>query len=316
MSIYFAVRNEIRQYVPSRRSLRVVYVETSGDITSLEVDVTREMIYYTIRGNTTLQQLGIANGYRKSVSNVGVAKPIALDWITQNVYFASEAPSTEGISSQLRVCNVAGWHCALISEPIHSVTALAVDAMNKYLFYATVLPNLEGGYNHIGPIIRLYRNNLSSRQSNHIIKTFDNAINNIAIDYRHKYVYVAREGTIDRLDYDGNRLLNIVETVMRTQGLNVFENHLYFLTESGLTMHKCRLYGDARRCTSFRLSADITEMFVIAQKSRQTPGRNACANYDCSHLCLPNEVGASCVCRNGDVIEEALDCTNVVLSIE
>lgn len=72
----------------------------------------------------TIYRLSLVGGKKAYVSGVGRPGDIAVDWITQNVYYVEKSEP-----QKIRVCNLDKKRCALVVSVGHdyTVTKLAVD---------------------------------------------------------------------------------------------------------------------------------------------------------------------------------------------
>jgi hypothetical protein len=79
-------------------------------------------LYVDVTG--TIYRLSLVGGKKAYVSGVGSPGEIAVDWITQNVYYVEKSRP-----QKIRVCNLDEKHCAKVITVEHdyTVTKLAVD---------------------------------------------------------------------------------------------------------------------------------------------------------------------------------------------
>lgn len=302
MSLIYASENEIRMLSQKDNTLTVVYSEETPRITGLDISVATGYIYFSIKDSGTIHKLHATNKTKFYIPSVGQPEKITLDWISNNVYFVNGNGKTKSID----VCHFDSGKCARIKEfgIGDHITAISVDPINKYLFYATVQ-----WWVFNSPHYTLYRINLDGTKSNELIKVSKGFVTGMTYDSNKKLLYLVEhhDGQILSLNYDGTDLMPIIYNITSPRGLNLFEDQLFFLT-SLQQMGKCTLYGENRYCDTFKLHSYMSYLFVISQESRQPAGNNICAKHNCSHLCVPSDVEIRCLCENGELIEEHKQC--------
>jgi hypothetical protein len=270
MSMLFTVNNEIRQLSQADHSINVIQMEDSPRITGLDVNVQEQVVYYSIEESASIHRMNLANRSGQFIMDLGRPQKLAVDWITKNVYFV-EAEST---TKSIQVCNFQQQHCAKVIniDPHSQVSAITVDATNKFIFYSVTTWWI---FNN--PQSTVYKANMDGSNVHELIKSSPGHVTGLAADFRKKVLYFADQhlSNIGRINYDGSDKSVIIANATKPNGLSLFEDHLYFLTSYGY-MSKCQLFGDQRTCTSFRLNAYATELFALAQDSRQPNGTNAC----------------------------------------
>nr|QQK84939.1 vitellogenin receptor [Chrysoperla nipponensis] len=306
MSLIFTSDAEIRKLIPHKKELHQLVYEDTPPITGLEYSLQEDALYYSIEKLDVIYKVFLTNNTRKFVRYLRKPTILALDWITNNIYFVEES-----ITSAIKVCHLEEQKCAkLITLDTETVSALAIDAVNKYIFYATTFWWL---YNT--PKSVLYKVNLDGTHTQELAHKNLEFITGITYDIYKKKVYYVDQSTskIERINYDGSArelvwsASNITHSSnLHPYGLNLFEDHLFFMTPNGI-LKKCKLYGNLQ-CEDIRLHRNTINHFVIAQDSRQFSLPNVCVGHNCSYLCIQSEVGIKCVCENGNVIQENEMC--------
>lgn len=238
------------------------------------------------------------------VKNIGSPTRVALDWITENVYFVDD-------SKAIKVCHMGARNCITLIE-FHDhehVRSLAIDALHHRLFY-TIIKKFEFG------IVEstIYAHNLDASQKRAVSKD-SFFIPTITCDYYSERVYYVglETKTIWSVKYDGTgKQLMIARNEFITWPIkiNLFESHAYVSNGGSAVVAKCQLYGD-KVCTGIQLNVPADNL-VIGQKSRQKSGENACANMNCTTICIPTDYNAKCICDFGVMVRPGDQCNNAV----
>lgn len=307
MSLIFTTENRIRMLSQKDNSLRVIYSDETPRISGLDVSAATGYVFFSIQDSGTIHKIHINNKMKYYIPAVGQPELISLDWITSNVYFVN----TYGDERTIDLCHFDTAKCAKIKDVgfRDHVTALSVDPVNKYLFYA-----VTQWWVFNSPHYSLYRCNLDGTKAHELIKTSKGFITGMTYDSNKQVLYFVEhhEGEIHSINYDGTDLNVIIYNLTSPRGLNLFEDELFFLT-SKQQMGKCKLYGETRYCDTFKLQSYTNQLFVISQESRQPKGDNICSKHNCSHVCVPSDVEVRCLCENGNLIEEGKECPHVAV---
>ncbi|XP_065166985.1 vitellogenin receptor Yl-like [Atheta coriaria] len=305
LSMLFAVNNEIRQLKQAENSISVLHHEDTPKISGLDVSIADNYAYFSIEESGTIHRLNLVkepSKKRQYISDLGRPQKLAVDWVTKNIYFVE----AETAMKSIQVCNFDQERCAKIidTDPHSQVSALAVDANNKYIFYAVTTWWI---FNNPQSVI--YKANMDGKNIHELVKTTSGYVTGLAVDYNRKVLYYADQhlNTISRVNYDGDDKTLIITNVTKPNGLSLFEDHLYFMSPYGY-MGKCNLFGLQRTCSMFRLNAYASEFLSLVQISRQPNATNACVGHSCSHICVPHDFGATCLCENGKTVQENEQC--------
>lgn len=136
MSVIYIAENQVRELDQKSNSLRVLYSEEMPKITGIEMSMQDNLIYMSLENSQTIQKLRPKNKTIHYIENVGQPEKITLDWSTNNIYFYNAQTDSKSIN----VCNFEAMLCArVIDIDLHrQVSSLAVDSVNKFLFYTVV----------------------------------------------------------------------------------------------------------------------------------------------------------------------------------
>nr|UVT84832.1 vitellogenin receptor [Lasioderma serricorne] len=307
-SMYYSAISEstIIRYVDVGVQLSLVCRGLEGKlITGMDVDVREQNLYYSIEDLGTVYSLNLKNSKKRAVRVKGRPRDIALDWISHNVYYVNVDKENK---SSIYVCNFDSKKCAKLgnTEFNQTISGIAVDPLAMYLFYSVVHPKVSLIFkaNLDGSGRQILRNDLNSTITS---LTYD--INKHILYYIHKGIpdkYNIYNGSIKYIKYIGEEHLGTVyDNLQQPNGLNFFEDHLYFGVEFD-TFRICPLYSAQQSCISDKRHPRT--QFVISQLSRQPEGINLCESHNCTFMCIATLGGQSCICKNGARVDNEEKC--------
>lgn len=302
LTYIFTTETQIRKLSQGDNSLSLVYSDDTPRISGLDISVATGYLYFSIEVTGTIHRINLSNGTKHYISNVGQPQKLAVDWISQNVYFVN----TDSTYRSISLCNFDLQRCAkVIDLGIHGqVSALAVDAINKYVFYAVVNWWVFNSPNYI-----IYKANLDGTKKTELVKSSPGHISGLTFDCNKRILYYIDRyhGHIHLTNYDGSSHMYIRSNLTNPRELNLFEDHLYFLSSNG-HLGRCSLYGEERVCNTFKIQDYYSHLFVISQQSRQPSMLNVCEHNNCSYICVPSEVEARCMCEDGKLVKVKEAC--------
>lgn len=308
MSILYSTSNQIRELTLSPPSVKILFNRNIPKILSLDVSKHTSTLYFSLHLISQIYRLDIKSGDVQYIMNIGKPMKLAVDWITQNIYFISE----DDLHKTLRVCHIENAACAILMkfDKNIAVPELVVDPISKYIFYT-----VTHWWVYDNPITILYRANLDG---SHVIELRNeklNLISGIGIDHHQKTVYYCdkHKNTIESVSYNGSDhriLVKEQKLLTAPNGLDVFENYAYTLVYGSTRMIKCRLFGNYA-CTVIDAYISNADSFKISQYSKQLLHENACENSNCMYLCVPADSGPKCICKNGLMIAPGSSCVDV-----
>lgn len=275
-------------------------------ILSFDMNFDKKLLYFGIEDSDTLYEMDwTEKGQTKMIKNIGTPSQIAVDWVTDNVYFVDETMA-------IKVCHMENKNCVTLLELKRDehIKSLIVDAVNRRLFYVTTKK-----FEFNMPECKIYGHNLDGSQR-HLVTNDSFFVPAIACDiYTERLYYLGLESkSIWSVKYDGTGKQMIIansEYISRPIGINILEGHAFVLNSGSNIVAKCRLFGD-KQCNAFPLNVKQPTNLVIAQKSRQKSITNVCATNKCDTICTPSDLGAKCICDLGQMIEEGDVCSLVV----
>ncbi|XP_041974623.1 putative vitellogenin receptor isoform X2 [Aricia agestis] len=225
------------------------------------------------------------------VTNIGKPTKVAVDWVTDNVYFADASAGADGAGGRVRVCHVSRKRCATIKRlnPYIQVSALEVDPINRVMFYC--LTRAEDAAVRSSDLAGRGARDLASVPS----------CSGLAADVHARTLYIASPKTsaILQVDYQGNTLSTVVSVdghLRRLQGLALFEAHAYFV--SGGALAHCELFGAHACGTVARAPAAA---FTVRHEATQPGAPPACRAAHCANICVQDGTSHVCVCQDGSL---------------
>ncbi|XP_055304750.1 putative vitellogenin receptor [Sitodiplosis mosellana] len=272
-------------------------------IVGLDMHFDKKMLYFTIEDSGALYEFNFTQDGAavNTVTNIGMPTHVAVDWITDNVYFIDK-------SVAIKVCHMENRKCITLIEfkEGEHIKSLAVDALHHRLFYVIVKK-----FEFTMPESKIIAHGLDGSHKQMITKD-SFFVPSITCDfYTERIYYVGLETkTIWSVRYDGTgKQLMIArnEFITRPIEITLFESHAYVSNAGSKIIVKCPMYGD-RRCQQFPLNVNHVDNLVIAHKSRQKSTENLCANNKCNTICTPSDMGAKCICDFGQSVGAGVEC--------
>ncbi|XP_019544975.3 putative vitellogenin receptor [Aedes albopictus] len=304
--VLYTSYNQIRKLEVDPPSIRILIQANESRITSMDVDIRRQMLYFTDEYNPVIYEHDMERNSTHVLYNVGHPEHLAVDWITGNLYFYDRSEPS------IKLCSVQRQLCSRIITFASQVfvKAVAVDPVNRIVFYS-----LMHFWIFEVPHSIIYRADMDGQ--NQLVITKDvSHVTSLQVDTENKLLYIAdiSTRTIKVLDYEGKQLRTIIEkqnlAVSRPIGITLYENQVLILNMASSTVGQCKLYGDFE-CRLLELNAHNSNQLLIVQESRQPEAQNVCdtSKINCSHVCVPGDDGyGRCICHNGERIHETDIC--------
>ncbi|CAG9839329.1 unnamed protein product [Diabrotica balteata] len=302
MTIYLVIYgNEIRQLIPKSNTMAVVYTNPMIKISSLDTLIKPKLIFFGSYETQAIYKLDTTTNTMHYIRNVGFPRKIAVDWSTQNIYYFDTDYNGRSIS----VCSFEEKCAKLINiESPRHVSALAVDSVNKKLFYV-----LRHWWVLETPSFVIYSVNLDGSNRQEIVKTTTGNVEDITFDINKKLLYYTnkQDESIYEVNYKGGPVKTVFSNISQPDGLKFFENQLYYTVATGYIV-SCKLYGDKSCHPRYKLHTFASGQFIIEQESLQPKTENVCTGHKCPYLCVPAETGYRCLCHDGKVSNHSEIC--------
>ncbi|CAH0549992.1 unnamed protein product [Brassicogethes aeneus] len=309
MSMLYTADNQIRELKKQTNSLNIVYGDETPKITGIDVAVASQFVYFSIENTGTVHRINTASKKREYMEHVGQPQKLAVDWSTNNVYYVNSESRAKSIS----ICNFDDKICTkLINVDLHrQVTALAVDSVNKHLFYS-----LTSWWVFNSPSYVIYKCNLDGTGTQELVKSTTGFVTGMTFDLNKQFLYYVDQhnNAIKTVEYNGERNAVLFANLTRPISVRFFEDQLYYSAVGGF-MSKCKLYAP-RSCDSFKIHSYSSELFAINQDSVQPKVEDPCGNNTCTHLCVPSVAGYKCLCEDGALINPRDACASVLRESE
>ncbi|XP_057655031.1 vitellogenin receptor [Diorhabda carinulata] len=295
MSMYFIVHDyQIRELISKSNAMTIISTTPMIKISSLQALVEPKTVFFSTAETGAIYKLDINTNMMHIIRHVGKPQKIAIDWSTQNVYFYND----DSIEKSISVCSFEEKCAKLIDIDAHrQVSALAVDSINKVLFYV-----LRNWWILDSPNYVIYKTNLDGSNKTEIVETALGNIEDITLDINKQILYFKdhQAGTINSVSYRGGLVKPLFSNVNETRSLQFYENQLYYYQSDGFII-SCKLY-DGRTCSRrIKLNSFTNGNFIISQSSLQPKTRNICEGHKCPYLCIPTKVGFKCLCHDGKI---------------
>ncbi|XP_015126731.1 vitellogenin receptor [Diachasma alloeum] len=289
-----ATRDDIRRIPASLDVIEVVHKQPQVQVTGLDVNVRKASLYWSSELLGSIHEFNLGTREHRRIANIGRPRVLAVDWITDNVYyFDSEKPKA------IKVCNVNETKCAVIVqlEDPGNVLSMAVDPVNGLVFWAqTNFADFDR------PTSEIWRAELSGENSVNIAREGLGVVSGITVDHGRGMIYWvdAALQVVERATLEGKeREVFIKDQVHQPVEINVFEDAVYWLVGTSGVMKKCLLTGE-RRCVQVPVkSSNVEGLFVISHESRQPIGINHCEDHSCDYMCVQSQGIPRCICHDG-----------------
>ncbi|CAH1788845.1 unnamed protein product [Owenia fusiformis] len=304
-------------------SLTVPHVEKPATI---DFHAKNKRLYWTDSSYMFIKSAYLNGTDIETVIDSGIPNPLglAIDWISENMYFTSYR-KTDG-SASLSVATLNGaFRTVLISdsrELLKRPSSLAVHPMSGKIFWANDGDTLYGGSKGD---INCAKMDGTSRQllfpNDLVLADAVNKPRSLTIDYENEKLYWINSGAnlhkyITRCNLDGTDPVFIhlgIDSTTHLNSLTIFSNRIYFGTNASLNSIHISQRNDTLRVER-RNTVGIMAMKVYDQTLRDDWGTNTCAvnNGGCNQLCLPTSATTRvCKCTAGYILDSNNKCVGI-----
>ncbi|XP_054731212.1 putative vitellogenin receptor isoform X1 [Anastrepha obliqua] len=315
-ALMFSTYNEVRSMTEQPITLRVAWAVNDSKIAGFDLNVRKRMAYFATDVEEVLYKVDMENGQVKAGLWVQTPTKVAVDWITDNVYVITRA-GKYGI----KVCSFDAKMCGLVvqANPRETIRALAVDALSRHLFYATVRAQ-----SFDTPVSELNMAHLDGKKPVSLLRKRDAYITALACDpYKRALYFVDMHSkTLQVMGYhtDSLRIPRTIiqkgNVIMHPSGLSIYENQAFIVNIGSKEAVHCQLFG-AHNCKAFNLNILNAEDVVVDGVTRQPLATNPCNMAKCHGMCIQADYGYECMCGDA-IVGEHVHCpkeaTNEILS--
>ncbi|XP_023289425.1 vitellogenin receptor, partial [Orussus abietinus] len=309
MEIITATKEDIRKIPTSLSSIRVLYLEPNVGITGLDVNTQLNSVYWSNELLGTISKLTINTRDRQVAMNVGKPEVLAVDWVTDNVYFYDSMHP-----HSLKICHLEEQKCAKVVavEGSAKVMSITLDPKHGWLFWS------QTNWRALNdPSSEIYRSDMTGSNLKPIVDKNIGVISGMTVDHQRSRLYWADAhlNVIERADLDGaNREIFLKSQVHHPIGINLYEDSLYWLVSNSGRLKTCSLHG-MKICQTVQIgSTNIDQFFTLLQTSRQPSIANKCHQHKCDNICVPRDDNSVCICQNGHILKENATCTESLIT--
>ncbi|XP_052899994.1 putative vitellogenin receptor [Anopheles moucheti] len=300
--------DQIRKLTVNPPQIETLLQANESRIITMDMDIRQQKLYFAAENSAALYELNLQTNATNVMTSVGTPDKLTVDWITANVYFVDITEPS------IKVCNFERAACARVISftQRNFVKALAVDPVNKHMFYSLL-------YSWIFQVPHsiIFKARLDGTQQEIVTKQ-PGLISAVAVDPQSQLLYYTElsGNTLCRVDYLGKQLKVLVRDqphiLNHPMQLSVFENQALIVNRASATVGQCQLFA-GYRCDRFNVNVPPSKHVLLVQESRQPMAKNWCANslHNCTHLCIPEDAKGKCVCENGLEIREGDRCPEV-----
>lgn len=287
--------------------LTKIWSTNGSRIVGIDMNIRRKMLYFTVEETDALYEFNMTDGSHTIIENIGNPTLVALDWITDNIYFVDK-----GDEPKIGICHAGGQVCIdiLRLEQRYVVKSLAIDPINRYIFYSTL---------HRHPLqmmeSQIYRANLDGTNPELLLESKSH-ISALACDYDRDIIYFTdwESSVIWSANYDGSHKTKVLQNdqIQRTLSISLFEGKASVISMGSNVVVKCKLYGN-KACDLYKLNVANPGHLITVQESRQRNNlHDLCDKQNCSGICIMKDRWADCVCDYGDIVDTVTPCGSSV----
>lgn len=287
--------------------LTKVWSTNGSRIVGIDMNIRKNMLYFTVEDTDALYEYNMTDGTHLIIESIGNPTAVALDWITDNIYFVDK-----GDQPRIRICHANRRVCITIMrlQSMHVVKSLAVDPINRWIFYAVVyrqpMRPLES---------EIYRARLDGNSPTLVLRTMSH-VSALACDYDRDMVYYTEwdSPAIWSVTYSGHNATKVLqnEQIRRPLSISLFEGCARVVSMASNVVVKCKLYG-SKACDLYKLNVDNPGHLITVQESRQrTNVRDMCDSLNCTAICIMHDDYADCECDDGVIVDTKTPCGSSV----
>ncbi|XP_035730371.1 vitellogenin receptor-like [Vespa mandarinia] len=299
MKIITVAGYDVKKSTLTLNEIEVIHHDPNFEILGLDINMKENAVYWTNVILGTITKINIKTKEKKIV-DVGRPGAIAVDWITDNVYFYSD-----NRPYAIKVCNLEERKCAkvLTINGTGKVQSIKVDPIKGLLFWSQTDWLLQSG-----PKSEIYRSSMSGTDVTAIVIRNLGVVQKLTIDHRKSRLYWGdtQLNVIESSNLDGSDRKIFVETEFQPLDVVVYEDSLFWLLSNTGNIRKCKLNS---KTTCITIGSQIvTKHFAIFHDTIQPLVRNKCQDQECPYMCLLNEQNFTCFCQYGKPIDNDLAC--------
>lgn len=308
--LLFTTYDQIRSIVWKPPTISVLWSGENSKILTLDANIRKKHLYFMLENSNSLFRFDI-NSRSLTFADLGSPWKVAVDWITDNVYFINNHDLNPSIS----VCHMDAKVCSNIirREYRDVMKTINVDALNRFIFFTTTQSFI---YN--SPTSCIHRASMDGTQIKDLFTDVGH-ITALTFDANKKMLYFSDLDykSIRMMDYEGHNIKFIIKqnaAASRPIAMSIFEDKLWILNSGSSVAGICKLYGD-HECKLFHMHIFDAENLLVMHESRQPIMENVCENHNCTHLCVQADAGPKCICHAGKHVQPHEVCDDSEVSI-
>ncbi|XP_078043558.1 vitellogenin receptor-like [Augochlora pura] len=288
--LVFSTKSEIRGFFLNS----LVYYTVVQDLQhAVAVSLDGNYLYWSDiqNGNEAIIK-SLDDGTDKSVIvTSGLSSPddIAVDWVTDNVYF------TDSDLKHIGVCNSDGSYCTIIiTERTSKPRGIALLPKSGIMYWME-----WGTESHI------WKSSMDGTNTSAVVSKNLEWPNSLTIDYANDRLYWidSKLKIIETVRLDGSDRRTVLrEIVKMPMALAVFENKLYWSDRASKSIEMCDKFTGKDWKTLVHVNSVVYGMHIYHSVLKPKI-RNPCNSKPCSQLCLLNSArGYTCACSLDKVL--------------
>ncbi|XP_022093384.1 sushi, von Willebrand factor type A, EGF and pentraxin domain-containing protein 1-like isoform X2 [Acanthaster planci] len=256
---------------------------------ALGLDVRRKTLFFSDFVNKTIQSVRLVDGASVElvIGGVGSAEGIAVDWLSQNLYW------TDSVLDHISVSRYDGSNRRiLVKDNVLKARSIAIHAGRRLMFWT-----------EFGPPGQIERASLDGSDRRVILENF-NGLNGLSIDFDEDRIYYADRvsGSIQHMDFEGNGRTRLYARD-HAQFFDIDLHKDYLLWTEWNTFNGLHAINTENRriVQSHSVSNETVYGVRVYSDDRQPDSDSVCEdNGGCQHLCLPISTGGMrCECSTG-----------------
>ncbi|GAB1865448.1 Putative vitellogenin receptor [Camponotus japonicus] len=302
MELITVTDDNIRKISSNLLSVEVIHSLTGLSVIGFDVNALDDAIYWS--NDEAINKLNIKTNELSVFTNIENPGVLAVDWITNNIYFNYNTRP-----NMIKVCNLKQQKCATVVkiEGVAKVTSLIIDSKNRWLFWSQTTWQV-----HDKPFSEICRADMMGANMKIIGFRDIGVVSGMAIDHMKARLYWSDSfrKTIESSNLDGSQRSTFLNTnIHQPLDISIFENSLYWLMGSNSQIQKCKLYAN-RSCEIMDIgSSNIHKYFAILHVSRHPLVENLCEKQNCDYMCILKTNDAVCICQDGKPTTSNNTCT-------
>ncbi|XP_050075140.1 putative vitellogenin receptor [Anopheles maculipalpis] len=303
--VLYTTVDQVRKLTVNPPQIETLLQVSGSRVTTMDINIRQQKLYFATKDSAALYELNLKTNTTRVLTSVGTPDKVSVDWIASNVYFV------DAEERSIKVCSFEREACARVISFTQRtfVKALALDPLNKFMFYSLL-------YSWIFQVPHsiIFKAKLDGTLQEVVTKQ-SALVSAIAVDPQSQLLYYTELSgkTLCRVNYYGQQQTVLVRdqphVLNHPLQLSVFENQALIVNEGSATIGQCQLFA-GYKCDRFDVNVPPSKQVLLVQESRQPMANNWCDTklINCTHLCIPEDAKGKCVCENGLEIREGDRC--------